>query len=510
MITSPLGPKVQNYNYSLQILRGIAALMVVIYHVKGYTNIVGNNPDTLVNYIPQIFGLGAPLFFCISGFVMAMLIESNYPNFLYRRFLRIYPPFIVAAILVIFAKAALLGDGSYNKLIHALTLLPLGTTPTYPLNVEWTMIYEVLFYIVCSLFTLKHCKRFFLLFLVVWGIVITIAHNVFGTPSSELTTIKLIPFSTYNYFFIIGAIVYYISKFKKINSVKINYTMIFLSTSTLLTLYYVVLKNSVLLMRFNFLIFAVLFGFIVYFVVNIQAKKSTFFVKCGNYSYGIYLIHAQTLYIVLTLWGRQFPVNELASSLALIITLFVSWYFGKFEYTLHKKLKEFKAPTITRKQIIAAASVCILLISSVSIQRVNSMKPKEIAVTLDSTFDATQVLDDKVNAGWVDTISDIDVWKNQTISITGWAIDPFLTTRALSVIMVSEDKIVPTELEWYERKALADILKSDSVMMSGFILTAKSKHFHDGENNIDVYAVTEDNKYIRLQTESPVIINKSK
>lgn len=138
------------------------------------------------------------------------------------------------------------------------------------------------------------------------------------------------------------------------------------------------------------------------------------------------------------------------------------------------------------------------------------MKPKEIAVTLDSTFDATQVLDDKVNAGWVDTISDIDVWKNQTISITGWAIDPFLTTRALSVIMVSEDKIVPTELEWYERKALADILKSDSVMMSGFILTAKSKHFHDGENNIDVYAVTEDNKYIRLQTESPVIINKSK
>lgn len=91
-MSSSLKPNEQNHNYSLQILRGIAALMVVIYHVKGYTNIVGNYPDNLFNYIPQIFGLGAPLFFCISGYVMAMLIESSYPNFLYKRFMRIYPP----------------------------------------------------------------------------------------------------------------------------------------------------------------------------------------------------------------------------------------------------------------------------------------------------------------------------------------------------------------------------------------------------------------------------------
>lgn len=509
MFTPSSGPKEQNYNYSLQILRGIAALMVVIYHVKGYTNIVGNNPDTLFNYIPQIFGLGAPLFFCISGFVMAMLIENNYPNFLYKRFLRIYPPFIIAAILVVFAKAAFLGDGSYNKLISALTLLPLGTTPTYPLNIEWTMIYEVFFYVICSIFTLKFFKRFFLTFLIIWGIVITVAHNVLGTPSSELTTIKLIAFSTYNYFFIIGAIVYYFSKIKKITSTRVNFTGIFLSTATLLTFYYVILKHSVLLMKFNFLIFAILFGCIVYFVVNLHAKKTTMFVRCGDYSYGIYLIHAQTLYIVLTLWNKQFPINELASSIALIVALFVSWNFGKFEYKLHKVLKKFKAPTLNRKQNIISATVVILLISFVFIQNVYSSKPRVIdATNFDSTFDTTLVLNDKVNAGWVDTISDIDATKNQTISITGWAIDPFLTTRALNVVMVSADKIIPTQLEWYERKALVDIFKTNSVQMSGFVLTGASDNLPDGENRIDVYAVTTDNKYIQLQVESPLIIKK--
>lgn len=86
MISPPLRTNQQEQNYSLQILRGIAAFVVVIYHIKGYTNIVGNNPNTIYNYIPEIFGFGAPLFFCISGFVMALLVQRNSKNFLYEHF----------------------------------------------------------------------------------------------------------------------------------------------------------------------------------------------------------------------------------------------------------------------------------------------------------------------------------------------------------------------------------------------------------------------------------------
>ncbi|WP_433921554.1 acyltransferase family protein [Paenibacillus taichungensis] len=504
-MSSSLISNEKNYNYSLQILRGIAALMVVIYHVKGYTNIVGNYPNNLYNFVPQIFGLGAPLFFCISGYVMAMLIESNYPNFLYKRFMRIYPPFIIASVFVVFAKALFLGNVSYNKLIYALTLLPLGVTPTYPLNIEWTMIYEVFFYIVCSIFTLKFCKKLFLPFLIIWGVVILIVHNIFGIQTSELTTIKLIPFSTYNYFFITGAIVYYIHKFKKSNSVKINFTMILLSTTTLFNFYYVVLKHSILLMKFNFLIFAILFGIIVYFVVNLQVKKSNLYSQCGDYSYGIYLMHAQVLYIVLTMWGNHFPINELASSFALIISIIISWNFGKFEYALHKKLKNIKLTTFKRSQIIKAISVCLLLFSVVATQYIYSMKPKEAVVP----FDSSNKLNDNLNAGWVDTLSNLYVGKNQNITLSGWAIDPFLITPASEVIMVSDHKIIPTQLIWHERAGLSDVFNTDSVLMSGFILTANSDYFNsDSINIIDLYAVTKDNKYIQLQVESPIIINK--
>lgn len=166
-----------------------------------------------------------------------------------------------------------------------------------------------------------------------------------------------------------------------------------------------------------------------------------------------------------------------------------------------------KSLSLKEAQIITAISVCLLLSSLFAVQYFNSTKPMEDAVS----FDSTNVLSNELNAGWVDNISDLSVGINQDFTLSGWAIDPFLVTPASEVILVSENRIIPTQLNWYERIGLPDVFNTNSVLMSGFILTANSHYFSSNSiNNIDIYAVTKDNKYIKLQVSSPINISKNR
>jgi hypothetical protein len=56
------------YNGSIESLRGVAALMVLLYHVVALLRIPA--PSSL-DFISRHFGLGVPLFYTFSGFVLA-------------------------------------------------------------------------------------------------------------------------------------------------------------------------------------------------------------------------------------------------------------------------------------------------------------------------------------------------------------------------------------------------------------------------------------------------------
>jgi exopolysaccharide production protein ExoZ len=82
----------------LDFLRGIALICVICTHTIGYF-------PTKTNEINFFFGLGrygVQLFFVISAFTMTMLaqhkIDFCIPNFYIKRFLRLFPLFLIAAI----------------------------------------------------------------------------------------------------------------------------------------------------------------------------------------------------------------------------------------------------------------------------------------------------------------------------------------------------------------------------------------------------------------------------
>lgn len=158
---------------SLQIGRGLAALLVVLHHTVGRANVAGFGPG-----LGSGFGfgfLGVDFFFVLSGFIIAYTLSK--PNlgvgdFLWRRALRLLPVFwlvFVVSGLAVWIKPSLLGHPvhySTVELIKAALLVRQdisdGRSNPPIIGVAWTLHHEVLFYALAALW----------LWLPRWGLVV--------------------------------------------------------------------------------------------------------------------------------------------------------------------------------------------------------------------------------------------------------------------------------------------------------------------------------------------------
>lgn len=143
---------------NLQALRGVAALLVVAAHIGG----IGLSSPALFGFPFAQGVIGVDIFFVLSGFVMALKADEAWGHggtFLLRRAWRIYP---------VYWAALFLGAGLYHVVmstlrgapppdiayqIQSVFLLPAfnASGELYPaLSVGWTLMYEMLFYVVMA------------------------------------------------------------------------------------------------------------------------------------------------------------------------------------------------------------------------------------------------------------------------------------------------------------------------------------------------------------------------
>lgn len=131
---------------SLQILRAFAAISVVVTH-SGVT-------------IPHVnigdFGvLGVDLFFVLSGFLMTYTFKTSRvgTEFLKSRVLRIYPIYLVVSMPMILSSFMSWDDSvKLSNLFHNITLIPpLHDSYDRANYVNWTLAYEMYFYILFAL-----------------------------------------------------------------------------------------------------------------------------------------------------------------------------------------------------------------------------------------------------------------------------------------------------------------------------------------------------------------------
>lgn len=158
--------------HALDGLRGVAILLVMgfhyFYHLESsyYKSHLYPYGETFSNTLVFKYGyMGVELFFIISGFVIAMTLESSRSviDFAIRRFVRIWPALIVSAVLTFFllnwsdSPFALTRRQFWPNFLPSLTLTPTalwsGLFPNvdFVTGVYWSLVVEIRFYMIAAI-----------------------------------------------------------------------------------------------------------------------------------------------------------------------------------------------------------------------------------------------------------------------------------------------------------------------------------------------------------------------
>lgn len=138
--------EIQKYNYPLEGLRGLCALVVGFSHVfSGTTNLLDTKGSLWLASF-NFAHVAVLIFFVLSGYVIGI----NYPDerfnvkgYLKKRFIRIYPIYLSVILFCWILEP----NFSFEKLISSLFILP-GLKAGLVSNVVlWSIHYEVLFYL---------------------------------------------------------------------------------------------------------------------------------------------------------------------------------------------------------------------------------------------------------------------------------------------------------------------------------------------------------------------------
>jgi exopolysaccharide production protein ExoZ len=185
---------------SLELLRCIAALLVVMFHTQTiFAASVGHVP------FYGIFAAGnrgVDLFFVLSGFIIAYIHHGDLgypkalPRYLFKRIGRIYPAVLMMTALALVMYG--LGFGGAHKaaklspdaIVASFLLLAQHGPPL--VNVTWTLTYEMFFYAVFALAIIN--RRLGLIALLMWQlatIVVTLGGFDLGFKGYYLRSIGL-------------------------------------------------------------------------------------------------------------------------------------------------------------------------------------------------------------------------------------------------------------------------------------------------------------------------------
>lgn len=171
---------------SLDMLRGLAALAVVLPHL-----ILSAHPRHGTEIFEAIAVLGVEVFFVLSGFVLAPQIlmclarPSLLPTFLVRRWARTVPPFVLALCIVSLMTDHFGSNDFLRYLIYCQNLFKQHNTYDY-FTVAWSLSVEEWFYILFPMCLiaisplLRRDQRTAVVAAVTFIVAVTITRTIFG------------------------------------------------------------------------------------------------------------------------------------------------------------------------------------------------------------------------------------------------------------------------------------------------------------------------------------------
>jgi peptidoglycan/LPS O-acetylase OafA/YrhL len=352
----------RNTIYSIQVLRGVAAVLVVLFHATQFFT-------SLYQIAPFwgffLFGFsGVDIFFVLSGFIIFMIHfpdigkPQRYLSYIIKRFIRIYPIYWIT--LAILSCWLLFTDSiSIQDVYENISLL---YSPKIWVNpVCWTMTFEVLFYIIFSFLILNRILGSVLIFC--WMIIV-VAPNLFDLKFSFFLFILV--FHKYTILFMIGLIVSYtvmqLRQFSPMIRNKLGNIaclcgfIAFSVTSFYCVKYSIPSDELIILLGYGFasgcfMICALSDTFEAFF------RKQNLLKSLGDASYSIYLLHYIFLSVVVSYLKLHTSMSEaftvtLAFVAVCVLTVIVGWLF--YMTVEHPLLKFIRTLRVLKVAIIPA------------------------------------------------------------------------------------------------------------------------------------------------------------
>lgn len=329
------GPSVQLK--SVQALRGMAAVLVMLSHLHGVEARYSETSPILSS--AWLFGVsGVDLFFVISGFVMVW-VAGDLPagrvsaaEFFLARLLRIYPVwwlFAGAMSLYFFLTYGVPWDADalvphqlsgVEHLLNSFLLLPHDAFPV--LQLGWTLIHEVYFYFVFGLILLLP-KHFRLQAFLLWGVLIiaSMSAGLTGAYANSLLSLALFPMTLE---FLMGIAVGLLIKRGARNYAIpcLCIGLIWLCAGA----WSIDFSNaSDTLPAQRTLAFGPAFAFILYALVSLEQKSAlraaipAALVRLGDWSYSLYLCHLLIISAVARLYFPTFGQPGILDNIGFLV-----------------------------------------------------------------------------------------------------------------------------------------------------------------------------------------------
>ncbi|MEM5534934.1 acyltransferase [Neptuniibacter pectenicola] len=190
---------------SLQLIRAIAALGVVVFHAHVYFIAIKLYPNEPISSFFNMGFAGVELFFVLSGFIMVFIHwkdmgrRDKFLIFFLKRITRIIPLywFFLVFLMAIYFSIPQLSPENLQNIVYVLkSFFLIPNDKGFILEVAWTLTYEFVFYAFFS-FLIIH-KRWGMAVFLGWQLAVLI--NVF------LGFSELLVFSAYNLLFFFGGL----------------------------------------------------------------------------------------------------------------------------------------------------------------------------------------------------------------------------------------------------------------------------------------------------------------
>lgn len=319
---------------SLQVLRGIAAIFVLFYHVGFMQDSIGYSISKYT-----WFGFsGVHVFFVLSGFIIYYTsfkqMRSLTPKeFLLKRFIRIYPIYwvAIAAVLVIYIAAKLfsplytthsyvcelIDSGGLKLIFISLFLIPFSSPPV--VGVSWTLTFEVAFYLLFGMLFFRKPKLI-IIALALWVAICYSSNFVFHVDLEHVGRYSLMQFlNPVVIDFLYGCLI-------AILILKSSYRYWPIVLALGISLFIATIVTSLGKKPFPELSFGFPAALIVYGLVHIKSRFPRFLTYLGDASYSVYLFHTPVLIILVKMLTFFKLMKYLSSFLGVmfIILLIIS------------------------------------------------------------------------------------------------------------------------------------------------------------------------------------------